>query len=172
MKLQCPKCISPNAWLKKTEIDLLVVCWCGYQRVLFSILADGIEPEENEFQGFDEDERGGKVEHPKLPKSGTSLFKTLAVLSVLPGASSIDITVRLNELNGYLRAPGVVVRRDQLLTVSDVSSYLTMLKAKKLVKTTESRRGVAGGSDWELTDLAQQLLEQKEKNGTGNRCNG
>ena len=46
-------------------------------------------------------------------------------------------------------------------SVSDVSSYLTILRSKGLVQTICSRRGVVGGSSWELTEVCRKLLGTK-----------
>lgn len=102
-----------------------------------------------------EDEPGDQT---LLPKKDTSLYKTLVVLSILPNGSSRDITVRLNELNGMMKVPGVVLRADLILTVSDVSSYLTILRGKGLVDRIDIRRGTPGGSSWRLTGEAIELL--------------
>lgn len=149
MRADCPKCQSKAAWISKTETDLLLKCMCGYTRVLFTTLVDTLDGDLG-----DDDDPG-----VKLPKQGTNLHKTLVVLSILPEGTSKEITDRLNELNGYLRAPGMLLRRDLLLTVSDVSSYLTILKSKSLVDRSEVRRGVSGGSSWVLTETAIELLE-------------
>lgn len=152
MKAECSKCKSPNAWLRKTEYDLLVVCYCGYQKVLFTTLVDTLEG------GLDDDEPEPET---LLPRAGSNLHKTLVVLSILPDGTSAEITNRLNELNGLLKGPGLIVRKDMLLTVSDVSSYLTILRSKGLVERTEVKRGVAGGSHWQLTEQSIELLERE-----------
>jgi hypothetical protein len=81
----------------------------------------------------------------KLPKNGTHLRKTLMVLTIMPDASSAEVTERLVDLGCDF-------------TVSDVASYLTILRSKGLVTTVINRRGVPGGSTWILTDKAQDLL--------------
>jgi DNA-binding MarR family transcriptional regulator len=123
---------------------------CGVEKLLLTILADTIEgPLE------DEPEEASSL----LPRQGTSFRKTLVVLAILPEGSSRDITERLNELNGLLKAPGSVFRKDLLLSVSDISSYLTILSGKGLVEKVSNRRGVPGGSTWRLTPKAIELLE-------------
>lgn len=106
--------------------------------------------------GEDEDE---PEEDARLPRMGSNLYKTLVVLSILPGGSSLDITNRLNELNGLLRAPGLLRKKHLELTVSDVSSYLTILRGKGLVTRTSNRRGVVGGSSWDITQESKALLD-------------
>lgn len=114
---------------------------------MFTLLKDTIE-------GPLEDE----ADEVKLPRAGTTLYKTMMVLSIMPGGSSSDITQRLNELNGFLKSRGRIIRKDLLLTVSDVSSYLTILRSKGLVERSEIRRGMAGGSSWIPTEVAIDLM--------------
>lgn len=150
MKATCLKCGSQSAWIRKTHTDLLLMCLCGYQKVLFTTLVDTLE-------GDLEEELGD--EKTVLPRKGTAFRKTLMVVAILPEASSAEITERLNELNGLLRAPGLVIRKDLLLTVSDVSSYLTIMFDRGLVEKVTARRGVSGGSTWRLSERALDLLE-------------
>lgn len=81
----------------------------------------------------------------RLPKAGTNLWATLMTLLVLQQASSAIITQRLIDLG-------------RPFTVSDVSSYLTILRSKGLVLTTEFRRGIIGGSTWVVSGVAHQLI--------------
>lgn len=131
--LECPKCGSQSSWMEKTRTDLVQRCLCGYLKVLFTTVQT-IEIEHND-----------SGEDVKLPKKGTKLWDTLMILTAEDEASSGEITERLN-----------LMGKDY--TTSDVSSYLTILRSKGLVLTVDSRRGVAGGSTWTLTDKAADLL--------------
>lgn len=81
----------------------------------------------------------------KLPKRDSNLWHTLMAVATLKKANSAEITQKLAETG-------------QLFTVSDVSSYLTFLRTKRLVANVEIRRGVAGGSTWILTDPCAELV--------------
>lgn len=116
----------------RTQIDLILRCTCGLYKVVFSKLGK-IEIEHN---AVNEDVR--------LPRPDTHLWWTVMVVAGLQPATSQEITERLIDFG-------------RLLSVSDVSSYLTILRSKGLVKTTESRRGILGGSTWILTDRCAQL---------------
>lgn len=131
--LECPKCGSQSSWMEKTRTDLVQRCLCGYLKVLFTTV-ESVEIEHND--------SGDDV---KLPKQGTKLWDTLMILTVEDEASSGEITERLTLMG-------------KAYTTSDVSSYLTILRSKGLVLTVDSRRGVAGGSTWTLTDKAADLL--------------
>lgn len=133
MKLECPKCGSMSSWFEKTHCDLIHRCMCGYLKVVATTL-QSIEIEHND--------SGDDV---KLPRKGTKLWETLMILTVEDEASSGEVTERLQGMG-----------KDY--TTSDVSSYLTILRSKGLVTTVNSRRGVAGGSTWTLTDKASDLL--------------
>lgn len=119
--------------MEKTRTDLVQRCLCGYLKVLFTTV-ESVKIEHND--------SGDDV---KLPKQGTKLWDTLMILTVEDEASSGEITERLNLMG-------------KAYTTSDVSSYLTILRSKGLVLTVDSRRGVAGGSTWTLTDKAADLL--------------
>ena len=81
----------------------------------------------------------------KLPRRETFLWSTVMVVAVMEGSNSAEITERLVDLG-------------HLFSVSDVSSYLTILRSKGLVRTIASRRGIVGGSTWELTEICKKLL--------------
>lgn len=133
MKADCPKCGSPNAFYEKTHVDLSLVCWCGFRKVVYTTL-NSMEITHNE-----------KVQDVKLPKVGTYLFETLACLWSIEPANSREVTDTL-------------VLRGHDFTVSDVSSYLMILRSRGLVTVVDYRRGVAGGSTWEVSDVAEGLL--------------
>jgi hypothetical protein len=81
----------------------------------------------------------------KLPKPKSNLHKTLMVVSILDEPSSAEATERMQDLGVYRN-------------VSDVSSYLTILRSKGLVETVVVRRGMLGGSTWRLTAASLKLL--------------
>jgi hypothetical protein len=81
----------------------------------------------------------------KLPRPGTHLRKTLMAVECLEEANTADIAQRLIDMGLWY-------------SMSDVASYLTILRSKGLVETPIIRRGVAGGSTWVLTDAATDLL--------------
>jgi hypothetical protein len=81
----------------------------------------------------------------KLPKRGSNLYITLATLAANVQSTSAELTEELN-LSG------------RQYTVSDVSSYLTILRSKGLVVTITNRRGITGGSTWAATSACKELL--------------
>jgi len=130
-KTDCPKCRSENAWFAKTRTDLLVKCLCGYQKVVFTTL-EAVEVEHNEPPSV------------RLPRIGTHLHSTLSCLASIEPASSKEVTDTL-------------IFMGNTFTVSDVSSYLMMLRSRQLVEVVEYRRGLPGGSTWKLTPEARKL---------------
>lgn len=129
----CPKCGSTNAYYEKTRDDLTLKCWCGYRKVVFSQLGE-MDVSHSE-----------KPQSIKLPKAGTFLFETLSCLCQIEPANSREVTDTLI-LHGHD------------FTVSDVSSYLMILRSRGLVRVVEYRRGVLDGSVWELSDITSELL--------------
>jgi hypothetical protein len=133
VKTDCPKCASPNAWYEQSTYDVTLRCRCGYHKVVQTTL---------ETMVITHSDSGADV---KLPRKGTNLWVTMMILTVTEEANSAEITKRL-------------VDQKFAFTVSDVSSYLTILRSKGLVEPITIRRGVAGGSTWTLTDAAANLL--------------
>lgn len=81
----------------------------------------------------------------KLPRRGTNIWMTLATLANAEGCNSAELTQ-------------IMVAAGHSFTVSDVSSHLTILRSKGLVANIDIRRGIAGGSTWQLTDICKTLL--------------
>lgn len=129
----CPKCKSPHAWYEKSQYDLTLRCRCGYLKVIESTLGA---------MTIEHNDSGSDV---RLPRKDTHLWATLTTLRALESETSAGITNRLIELGNDFN-------------VSDVSSYLTILRSKGLVIATAIRRGVSGGSTWELTEACKTLL--------------
>lgn len=134
MLTECPKCESPRARVFRDGPDTLLQCRCGYLKVLETTLGE---------MQIMHSETGSIV---KLPRPKTHLHKTLMCLAILDLPSSAEVTERLRDLG---------VDRN----VSDVSSYLTILKTNGLVEAVIVRRGVLGGSTWKLTDRTKELLK-------------
>ncbi|QIN95299.1 hypothetical protein DLP3_136 [Stenotrophomonas phage vB_SmaS_DLP_3] len=124
-----------SSWIEQSRQDTTLRCICGYLKVLATKL------ERIEITHIDVEAEA------KLPRKNSNLWNTVKVLEVRQPASSALITQCLNDL-----------KLGAEFTVSDVSSYLTILRSKGLVVTTESRRGLAGGSTWKLSDVCNRLL--------------
>lgn len=132
-RIECPKCRQMSAWHEADRQDVWLRCLCGYAKVVLTRL------ETIEITHVD---AGVEV---RLPRRDTNLWRTLLCLSALQTASSLDVTTSVNDL-GYS------------FTVAEVSSYLTILKQRGLVHPLNSRRGLAGGSTWEVTPAGKGLL--------------
>lgn len=136
MKVDCPKCLSANAWYGLDRHDVILKCLCGFHQVVQTTL------EKMAIVHSD------KPERVSLPKIDTKLHRCMMVLSRLAPASSLEITIGLNDMLG----------EDYQLTVNEVSSQLTVLRYKGIAYPIESRKRVAGGSTWVLTTIAKQKL--------------
>lgn len=134
MRTECPKCGSHSARYVKEGPDLLLRCLCGYHKVVYTQL--GTIQVMHSDSGVD----------VRLPKPKSNLHKTLMVVSILDEPYSSEVTERMQDLG---------VDRN----VSDVSSYLTILRSKGLVETVVVRRGMVGGSTWRLTPASLRLLK-------------
>ena len=89
-----------------------------------------------------------KVKDVRLPRVGTYLFSTLSCLWQIEPANSREVTDTLT-LHG------------NSFTVSDVSSYLMILRSRGLVRVVDYKRGVIDGSTWELAECALDLMGLK-----------
>lgn len=132
-RTECPKCQSQQAWYERDRHDIWLRCLCGYAKVVLTRLA------KMEITHVDS---GVEV---RLPRRDTNLWRTLMCASALRTATSQEITQSVNDL-GYT------------FTVAEVSSYLTILKQRGLVHPLNSRRGLAGGSTWEITEEGKKLI--------------
>ena len=133
IRTECPKCFSNNAYYQTTEVDMILRCLCGYHKVVQTTL------ESFEVTYSDTESR------VKLPRRGSHMWNTLLCLANLERATSGEVTRRLIDLgHGF--------------SVSDVSSYLTILRTKGLVLAVEIRKGIPGGSTWILSDTCGKML--------------
>lgn len=82
-----------------------------------------------------------------LPKRDSKIWFCLMSLVGLKIASTLEVCDSLN---------GVVENKQ---TMSEVSSQLTVLRYKGLVEVIDNKKGVSGGSTWQLTTRAKQLTE-------------
>jgi hypothetical protein len=131
----CPKCGSSNAWYSKDRVDVTLRCLCGYYRVVQTLL--------------DQIDTKLEVTLTKLPIESSNLYKTLMVLFYLGESGSQQIAYRMNS--------GL-----ESFKYKDVLSYLYVLKSKGFVMQVQTRKGVAGGTIWKITEEALELIEKEE----------
>lgn len=131
-RTECPKCHATSAWYEQDYRDVMLRCLCGYFRVVATKLEEiVIEHIES---------------HVSLPRRESKLWYCVATLFSVEPANSQEITEALN------------YGREVKLTVSDVSSQLTVLRYKGLVRALDERKGWPGGSTWMLTEAARDRL--------------
>lgn len=128
MKLECPKC-SGCARLEEDGPDIWMRCICGFMKLVYSRLENGMTIRST-----------GTVSEKSLPRNGSKLSKCLGQLAVLEPATTKEVADRLNQNS------------------SDTASQLTVLMAKGLTLRETERKGVKGGSTWELTERAREVL--------------
>lgn len=127
---KCPKC-GGSSWYTKDKNDVWQRCLCGLNKLVHTTLEAGISIHHSD-----------KPSQESLPRSGTKLHTCLqAVRATHPGKPT---TRDVSQLTGE--------------NTSDTASQLTVLMHKGLVERVEERRGVAGGSTWQLTFMAKQIL--------------
>jgi len=130
----CPKCSSESAWFEYTKQDVVLRCLCGFNKLVQTHLGNIV---------IDHSE---KPEDVTLPRQGTKLWQCLIALAKLKSANTATITLKVNEV--------YQVQYD----TNEVSSHLTVLRYKGLVIVTKFRKGLPGGSTWQLTPAASKLL--------------
>lgn len=132
--LTCPKCGSTSAWYARDRVDITLRCLCGYHRVVSTLL--------------DQVEEKLEITLTKLPPESSNLYRTLMVLYALGDSGSQRITDRMNSgLESFKH--------------KDVLSYLYVLKSKGFVLQVQTRKGVAGGTIWRVTEEALELIEKE-----------
>lgn len=134
-RLECPKCYACRAWFERDGSDIVLRSICGVH-----IIVQSQGPAETIIEHSE-----ARPKAIRLPKPGSALSACLGHLAIAEAANSAAITEALQGAG-------------RVFTVSDVSSYLTMLRVKGLVRATDMRKGLVGGSTWVLTDTAKQLL--------------
>jgi hypothetical protein len=133
MKTTCPKCASENARYTFDGVDVTLRCTCGYHRVVVSKL------EQITIHHSD------SKSEVRLPKRDSNLWWTLVALVALGEAKAEAIAERLVWLG-------------KEFNTRDVSSYLTILRTKNLVKETEIMRRTPGGSTWKVEERCMNLI--------------
>jgi len=141
LRFDCPKCNRKQAWLEVTHPDVVLRCLCGFWRVVETQL---------ETITIRHVDSGANV---RLPKRDSKLYRTLATLYAVEPASTAYVTEMLDLSSKHHVVP-------QEFTVSDVASQLTVLKYRGLVEVTSNKKGVVGGSTWQMTTAAKQMFEQ------------
>lgn len=134
VRVDCPKCGSTSAWYTKDRYDVTLRCLCGYHKVVATLLQDTV---------IEHIDSGDDV---SLPKRGTKLWVCLVALHRLAPARTSDIVLAINDVQVPPYTP------------KEVASQLTVLRYKGLVKVIDDRRGIPGGSTWELTAPCAELL--------------
>lgn len=139
-RVQCPKCQSDTAWYECDHQDVWLHCLCGYYKVVATVLADSMTIEHLDAE-----------EDVTLPRRGSKLFDCLAALVGMREATTGEIAEALNF--GRISV--------EVQSNSDVASQLTVLRYKGLVKVADGkeRKGVRGGSMWEVTPSALRLFK-------------
>ena len=140
MKIECPKCGSQSAVLIREGKDIIIKCLCGLDKLVASE-HEAITIAHNEIE-----------EDIQLPRKGTKLAKCLGAAYTLSPATTAEITEELNN-------------RGNNWSSDEVASFLTVLRYKGLVDVVTYRKGVAGGSTWEITDITDDLMCKKLSKG-------
>jgi hypothetical protein len=127
--LHCPKCRG-LLWLEDLDREVVLKCLCGFLKFVEISVPSG-----------------GTITHKEgrspewLPRKGTKLHRCLMVVFAEGVVKTAEVASRLQQSS------------------SETATQLAVLcKVKGLVRVTENRRGLPGGSVWELTDLAKKAL--------------
>lgn len=126
---ECPKCSSRGIWVEEDGVDTWLRCVCGFLLVVETKLEGGMLAFHSKAPTKD-----------NLPRRGTKLSKCLGALALYRPTTTGDIAIKLDQDS------------------SDTASQLTVLQAKGLVVRLKERRGISGGSTWDLSPYASKLL--------------
>lgn len=136
MSIECPKCKAKRVWFERQGPDVWLRCLCGLMKLVHTDLKT--------IEDMAEAGRGKKFKI-SLPREGSRLLMILEALNYYGKATTPDIKLWL-ESKGFSN------------TKTEISSYLTLMKPRGLVKILVRGKGVSGGSVWALTDEALHLL--------------
>lgn len=140
MHITCPKCQSATAHIEAEDTDIWIRCFCGYRKVIHTTLDSTMSIEHIDMEG--------KV---TIPKKGSKLLECLAALVTLGKASTADIHDLISNRNGSTMTP------------AEVATFLTILRYRGLVQVVVLRKGISGGSIWEPTEEALELIFSKRR---------
>lgn len=131
--MDCPKCKSKKTWIEQDRYGKFLRCLCGLTQMIEKYPAVAVI------------EKSVPTSQVKLPRKGSMFYDTLAILASLELATSATIAQAMMDAG-------------KTCDVSNVSTYLTIMKGKGLVRVVENKRGLRGGSTWAVTDVCKSLL--------------
>lgn len=130
--VQCIKC-SGRTWLDIVDGHVYFHCYvCGTLTPQY-VEIDGMKVSHSEIP-----------DESSLPRKGSKLSLCFGTLHSLTRATTQRVAEYLDQSS------------------SDTASQLTVLAAKGLVHRINEKRGVEGGSTWELTEYAVKIMGRGE----------
>jgi hypothetical protein len=127
---KCPKCRG-RSWIEKEEQDYIQRCLCGLFKYLQREI-DGVTILSTAVSQLD----------VKLPPVGTKIYKCLLAV-----ANSYPKPINTQEIAYHAQ-----------LKDKETAALVVMLRVRGIVERKEERRGIKGGSVWELTSIAVQKM--------------
>ena len=135
-KLPCPKCRGAT-WLEKFDEDIVQRCLCGLHRYI-----------QRRIDGVTIYSTAVKQSEVVLPQRGTKIYRCFASI----GKKHPRVIMTAD------------VARDTQLNNKETAALLIALQARGLIQRASERRGVAGGSEWRLTTIAEYYFTRPVRN--------
>lgn len=142
-RLPCPKC-GGYSWIEQeSQTDLVQRCLCGLMVFLERAVGGGVTVSK----------RAVQQDQVQLPQTGTKIHRCLMAV-----AEQYPRPIKT-----------AVIAKDAGLQSKETASLVVALMARGLLERVEERRGLTGGSIWELSHATKKLLKLKGGyvNGTG-----
>ena len=125
----CPKCGGKETGYEVVQSQVWFRCSCGRRELRYERNKDGIIIRHTENRNM------------RLPKKGTKLYACLIFVAEHEGCRTGDVAMSMKD------------------SASKVATQLTVLMCRGYITRVDTRRGVAGGSSWELTAATKKILQ-------------
>ena len=133
--LRCPRC-GGLSWMEYHDPDLIQRCLCGLHRYL-----------RRDVDGMTIMTAAVSQREARLPAQDTKIYKCLLAV-----AQSWPSTIMTLEVAHVARLHG-----------KETSALMAVLSARGLVERLEERRGLVGGSIWQLTTTAAGMMQLRKE---------
>lgn len=132
----CPKCACNARYEVVGEVDLVLLCLCGYYAVVYTEIGD--------ITTISID----RIAKSNTPSLDTKIGKCMKAL--------------LNNYPRVLTSEQVYSVVKKSMGRSDASTNLMLLQHKGLVDKLTFNKGMAGGSSWKISDYGKSVYDIKE----------
>lgn len=129
--VNCPKCNGIAHYECVMEVDLVLICLCGYYKVIYTEV------------GHITVSTVSKADMKDLPRPNSNI--------------GMCMTVMLNNYPTLLTSEQVYIVLKKNMCRSSVSTNLMILQGRGLIDKIKSNKGKAGGSIWKISSYGEKM---------------